>query len=157
MEGDNTNVQLVNSFCIDGRHPHTHPHTHTCLHTHARTYTIHPVPSGVRSTSRTLSRHLEQSSPYLAIFSHSRLFNSAFMLVFFSFYHPLLSSMLSCSVITLAAIIHQFTQNPVNKLTAFVHVIFFYTSISCTHSMYYCNLPSIKGNLFFKYQYCNIK
>ena len=141
MEGDNTNVQLVNSFCIDGRHPHTHPHTHTCLHTHARTYTIHPVPSWVGSTSLSLSRHLDQSSPYLAIFSHSRLFTSAFMLVFFffPFYHPLLSSMLSCSVITLAARIHQFTQNSVNKLTAFVHVIFFYTSVSCTHPMNYCN------------------
>ena len=144
MEGDNTNVQLVNSFCIDGRHPHTHTHTHTCLHTHARTYTIHPVPSGVGSTSLSLSRHLDQSSPYMAIFSHSRLFTSAFMLVFFfffPFYHPLLSSvfhtLLQCNYSTNKN--HKFTQNSVNKLTAFVHVIFFYTSVSCTHPMNNCN------------------
>ena len=107
-------------------HMPTHAHTHSC--THARTQTVPPVPSGVGSTS--LSSPTLDSSPL----------PSTFMLVFFfSFYHPLLSSMLSCSVITLAAIIHEFTKNPVNKLTAFVHVILFYVIVRCTHLMNYCN------------------
>ena len=116
-------------------HAHMPTHTHTHARTHARTHTIPPVPSGVGSTSL--------SSPTLDI----SLLPSTFMLVFFfSFYHPLMSSMLSFNVITLAARIHQFTQNPVKKLTALVLVIFFYTSVNCTHPMNYCNLPSIKGN-----------
>ena len=137
MEADNTNEQLVNSFCIDGRHQHTHPHTHTCLHTLARTYTIHPVPSGVGSTSLSLSRHLDQSSPYMAIFSHSRLFTSAFMLVFFfPFCHPLLSSMLSFNVITLAARIHEFTKKTCQQI----------------NSMCTCNLLLCNRSLYSSYE-----
>ena len=118
---------------------HAYTRTHTCMHartharTHAHTHTHtqspqslvglgpHHLACPVVLTSRF---HPWLSSAILCPLSAIHLCPfkiycaSIFRLVFFfSFYHPLLFSMLSYSVITLTARIHQFTKNPVNKLT----------------------------------------